>query len=193
MSRSVVRLPMASAASAVRIVAVAKEGPQPAPAGRLLELRDAASEQRLVREAVDACRAAVERALRELRSVVDARVDAVASMSTELGLVVASEIVGATLARGVFDPLPIVRRCLQQALAAGERSGVVVRLSPADLVRVQSEPVDARVQGVTFAADAALAPGSVRVETDVGTIAYDPAEVLRRLSDELRKELASCR
>ncbi len=193
MSQDAVRLPMRGSPSAVRVLAVAKRGEQTASTSRLLELRDAAIEQRAVRETVEACRAAVERSLGELKQVVDDRLEAVAAMITELGIAVAGEIIGATLARGSFDALPVVKRCLQQAVASGDRGQISVRLSPADHARVQCDLANPSTPRVSFVVDTALAIGSVRVETDIGAIAYDPLEVFRRLSDELRKELAACR
>lgn len=193
MRPDVVRLPLRASPSAVRVLAVAKRGEQTASTSRLLELRDAAVEQRAVRQAVEACRASVERSLGELRHAVDDRLEAVAAMITELGIAVAGEIIGATLARGTFDALPVVRRCLQQAVGSGDRGQITVRLSPADHARVERDLADPSTPRARFVVDAALAPGSVRVETDIGAIAYDPLEVFRRLSDELRKELAACR
>ena len=193
MSSDVVRLPLRASPSAVRVLAVAKRGEQAASTSRLLELRDAAVEQRAVRQAVEACQASVERSLGELKHAVDERLEAVAAMITELGIAVAGEIIGATLARGTFDALPVVRRCLQQAVDSGDRGQITVRLSPADHARVETGLADPGTPRANFVVDAALAPGSVRVETDIGAIAYDPLEVFRRLSDELRKELAACR
>src|SRR5690606_41462123 len=84
------------------------------------------------------------------------------------------------------------RRCLQHAVV-GERAAITIFVAPSDLERVRGELADALPPGASLAADPDLAPASVRVETDAGTVAYDPGEVLRRLCDELRKELAACR
>ena len=192
MIADIVCLPMRRAPCALRIVAIGKTSASPASGARLLSLHDAAHEQRIARQAAEACRAAVEQSLHELRHLVDSRLQAIAAMTTELGLAVAREIVGHSLARGTFDPLPVVRRCLQQATTHGERGKFVVRLSPADHARVQQDLASDTARELTFLADATLSPGSVRVESDLGAIAYDPAQALQRLSEELRRELAAC-
>jgi flagellar biosynthesis/type III secretory pathway protein FliH len=177
---------------AVRVLALSAHVMPAPPAARLLELRDAAADEDALREAVAACCAATERALGELRATVEARLHAVASMSAELGLAVAQEIVGAAIAQGTFDIAAAVRRCLQEATVANDRAVLRVRLAPQDYARARAAFAAHDLASAQFAADPSLAPGTARVETDAGAWTYDPAEVLRRMSDEVRKELRAC-
>ncbi|HLU39042.1 MAG TPA: FliH/SctL family protein [Planctomycetota bacterium] len=184
-------MPMPHAARAVRVLA-APQGEPAAAARRLLALRDAAEERHHCRRAVEALAAAIQQALSGLRAEVDARLEQVATSAVELGLAVAREVVGDAIMHGAFDAAGAVRRCLQHAVV-GERAAITIFVAPSDLERVRGELADALPPGASLAADPDLAPASVRVETDAGTVAYDTGEVLRRLCDELRKELAACR
>lgn len=111
----------------------------------------------------------------------------VAALATELGLAVAREIVGDALERRNVDLVPIVRRCLQACVTSGDRTNVVLRVCPADQPRLVEL---AESQQIRLVADESLAVGSVRLETATGSVAYQPQEVLQRLSDDLRRELA---
>ncbi|MEZ5967099.1 MAG: FliH/SctL family protein [Planctomycetota bacterium] len=156
---------------------------------RLLRLRDMAHEQELARQATEACAAGLQDCLRDVRAAVDARLDEVATLATELGLAVAREIVGDAVGRAGVDPLPAIRRSLGECVAHGSDVALTVHVAAADHERVAAL---AELQGVRLAVDANLANGSVRIETRAGSIAYDPQEVLQRVSDELRRELAAC-
>jgi len=189
MSGDVARLQFVRPLRAIRALVEAPAGAQAEPVRRLLELRDVAIEQQQAREATQACAEALRQQLASVRSTVAARLDQVAGAVTELALAVAAEVVGDALERRGVDPLPMVRRCLAACVTSGERIGFSVRVSPKDRELLASL---AELQDVVLVADPEFARGRVRVDTAAGSVEYDPLEVLRRMSDELRRELAQC-
>lgn len=187
MTHQVCRLLLKQRPSSVRTVARTTADGIASPAVRLLELRDAAHEQRLSRQALEACANAVEAQLHSMTTLVETRLAQVAAMATEIGLAVAREIVADALERRLIDPTPVVHKCLQAAVTSSEGAGLVVHVAPDDHARLTIH-----VEGVRVVPDPRLGPSQVRVETNTGHVAYDPLEVLQRVSDELRRELAGC-
>lgn len=190
MNKDVVHLRMPSAPQAVRVHVPTGSGGGHPTVRRLLQWRDAAQDQAQARRAVEACAAAIAARLSELRQQVEVRLDEVAALVTDLGLAVAREIVADAIARGGIDPLPIVQRCLRDAVTHGDEAAITLHLTATDRERLAAA---AELQQVRVVVDPALSPGTVRVQTSAGSLAYDPEEVLRRVSDELRRELSACR
>lgn len=196
MSAEVVQLPMRKAPRAVLPHRMSGDAASAPAVRRLLAIRDAAAAREehdaAVRAALQACSGALAAALTQLRASVTQRLDEVAALATELGLAVAREVVGDALARGQVEPMPIVRRCLEQAATGAEPAELRVTLSPADhaLLAGQMAAGEAQWVGIKLLADAALARGVVKVDSGAGRLTYDPREVLERVSQELRKELA---
>jgi len=140
---------------------------------------------------LDAIRHAAER----LPGVVARSLDSVVSMATEIGLAVAREIVGEAVIRGAVDPTPTVRRCLEEAVVGLTGAQLEVRLHPEDLSQVMTElegesALRSRVEQTRFIPDPTLSRSAVRIDTDTGRLRYDCAEVLARISDEVRGAMA---
>jgi flagellar biosynthesis/type III secretory pathway protein FliH len=160
----------------------------------IFALRERAGKEARHRAAVQNCMDGIDRAVESITTSVDRRLDDVAALATELGLALAREILGAALEKGLADPTATVSRCLRES-AVGTDGEIAVFLSPDDLDLVideldrQADPPE-RVARSRFAADPELDRGSVRIETAAGRLLYDPAEVLQRICDEVRQELA---
>ena len=160
----------------------------------IFALRERARDEARRGAAVQTCLEGIERAVASITEMVDRRLDEVAGLATELGLALAKEVVGSALEKDLVDPTPTVRRCLRD-LSDGADSPIAVFLAPADLDHVLDELANEedpreRAARARFAADPELNPGSVRVETGAGRLLYDPAEVLARICDEVRREIA---
>jgi flagellar biosynthesis/type III secretory pathway protein FliH len=148
---------------------------------------DAAALQTLARS--------VQQAVQQLPPAVAGRLDEIAGIAVELGLAVAREIVGSALEKGHVDPTPTVARCLRDCVHGSDRSDLVIRLHPADVEMVRRQLVDhaelqEEVAKARFVADATVARGAVRAETETGRLRYDPREALERVCAEVRREVA---
>lgn len=136
---------------------------------------------------------ALQRALQALPATVQVRLEQVAGLAVEIGLAVAREVVGEALARGHVDPLPVVTRCLQDAVEGGAEGRIQVRLHPADLGPVMErlaavpewQPTLARTD---LLADPGVARGAVKLDAGAGRLRWDPREVLERICQEIRRE-----
>jgi flagellar biosynthesis/type III secretory pathway protein FliH len=192
---AVKRLPVDAKLAAVRV-----HPRQPvagtAQAQRVEWLLSLAERQRQIdaeRAAVQAMAAAVETALRNLPNTVNARLDQVAALAVELGLAVAREVVGATLAQGGYDPTSTVVRCLRTCVHGSDRGDLRVRLHPEDLGPVLSRlaatpELRSQVAEARIEADPTLRRGEVVAESGAGSLRHDPREVLDRMSHEIRRE-----
>ena len=160
----------------------------------IFALRERAGKEARRLAALQNCLDGIDRAVDSITKDVDRRLADVAELATELGLALAREILGVALEKGLADPTTTVSRCLRES-AVGTDGEIAVFLSPDDLDLVldeldkQSDPRE-RVARARFAADPELDRGSVRIETAAGRLLYDPAEVLQRICDEVRQELA---
>jgi len=170
--------------------------PQAAKVAWLLSL-DAREKQRAAdAAALQAISRAVQLAIADMPAAVSGRLDEIGGIAVELGLAIAREIVGNALDRGFVDPTPTVARCLRDCVHGSDRGDLVVRLHPADLELVRSqlaklpELVD-EVAASRLVADASVARGAVRAETETGRLRYDPREALERVSAEVRREVTS--
>jgi len=158
---------------------------------QLSGLAQKAQQDAAAREALVACVGNIERQLASIPGLVTGNLEEVSDLATEIGLAVAREVVGSALEQGLVDTTAVVRRCLDHAVGGPGVSQLRVRLSPDDLSTVvqsldEHADIRARMQQVEFLPDPSLAHGRVRVETDAGRLAYDPEEVLARISQELR-------
>ncbi len=160
----------------------------------ILAVRERVQEEARRRAAVQTCLEGINRAVDSITTTVDRRLDEVAALATELGLALAREVLGAALEKGLVDPAPTVSRCLRELAASADKE-IAVFLAPDDLDLVldelekQADPRE-RLARARFAADPELDCGSVRIETAAGQLLYDPAEVLQRICDEVRREMA---
>jgi flagellar biosynthesis/type III secretory pathway protein FliH len=128
-------------------------------------------------------------------AMVGARLDALAAEVAELALAVAGEIVAVARERGLVDPVPIVARCLREAIDGSARAALHVYLSPDDHAAVlgaigEDPDLQRRAAGVTFTPDPALERGTVRAESGAGRLVWDPSEVFARIAGEIRKGCA---
>lgn len=160
-----------------------------------LELRELAV-QRVRRHAeLSACVTELRQLLGVVPGMVRQNLTEVAALSTEIGLAVAREVIGDAIERGAIDPTPVVKRCLEDAVAGLGETQLQVRVHPEDLALVVSQMESAPdlgggIEGVAFHPDPTLPRGAVRVDTAAGRLLYDPREVLARLADELRRTMA---
>ena len=160
----------------------------------IFSVRERARAEAQRRAAVQTCLEGIDRAVDAITTNVDRRLDEVAALATELGLALAREVLGAALEKGLADPAPTVNRCLRELASGGEKE-IAVFLAPDDLDLVldelekQADPRE-RLARARFAADPELDRGFVRIETAAGRLLYDPAEVLQRICDEVRREMA---
>lgn len=136
----------------------------------------------------------VQATLAGLPQLVDQRLEHVAGLVVELGLAVAAEVVGVAVSQGRYDPTPTVVRCLRDCVHGNRKDDLQVRLHPDDLAvvtaQLQSMPeIQDELRNARFVADATLARGVVRAETETGRLLHDPREILQRVSDALRREV----
>ncbi len=162
----------------------------------LLSLADREQARQQERDAVLALCRAVEATVQGVPGTVNARIDEIAGIAVELGLAVAREIVGNALDAGFVDPTPTVARCLRDCVHGSRDDDLVVHLHPDDLQlvtsRLQQMPELAdEVAATRFVADATIARGAVRAQTEAGRLRYDPREALLRVSEEVRREVSS--
>ncbi len=160
----------------------------------ILDMRQRAREEVHRQEAFRICLEGIVKAVESMTATVDRRLEEIAALSTELGLALAREVLGAALEKGFADPTPTVERCLKES-AARPSEDVAVFLAPDDLsevlARLESHPdLREHVARASFTADPELDRGSVRIETASGQLLYEPAEVLQRICDEVRREMA---
>ncbi|MBL8750664.1 MAG: hypothetical protein JNK78_16010 [Planctomycetes bacterium] len=194
----VARLPVQSP-----IVGLRLHSRHPAPgsptAATVTELLDLGERER-VRAAegkqVTDCVAAMSRAVAELPRTVGARLDEIAAIAVELGLAIAREVAGAALDKGLADPTPTVVRCLRDCVHGADRDDLVVRLHPGDLELVKSRlaampELESEVATARLVADPKVLRGGVQAETSTGRLRYDPREAVKRISEEVRREVAS--
>lgn len=166
---------------------------QAADVRTLLDLGERERRRAAEGELVAGLVASAERALAELPPLVGQRLDGIATLTVELAMQVAREIVGAALDQGRFDPTPVVARCLRDCVHGASPSDLVVRLHPDDLELVrqrlqQARELEEEVAAARFVADPTLARGAVRAETETGRLRYDPREALERVAAEIRRE-----
>ena len=162
----------------------------------LLDLKERDEAQRTLQFAIMKCIGRIASAVEPVPGIIHTRLDELGAMVTEMGLAVAREIVGEALDRHLVDPTPVVQRCLRECVFGHDAARLSVALSPGDLAPVldtlQSDPeVAHRLVAVDFRADASLQPGEVHADTGSGTLMYRPDEVLDRLCDAVRQEVAS--
>jgi len=163
---------------------------------QLLDLKDREARREAAVAAVRDLARGAQKAVEQIPSQVNQRLDEVAAIAVELGLALANELVGDALAKGLVDPTPTVVRCLRDCVHGSDRGDLVVRLHPQDLPLVQTSlqqhpEVCDEAAAARFVADATLPRGGVRAETQAGRLHYDPREVLARICDEVRREAAS--
>lgn len=159
----------------------------------LFDLRERAKAEARQQDAFRTTLEGIDRAVEAMTATVEQRMQEVGAQATELGLALASEVLGIALDQGLADPTPTVVRCLRDA--ASDDNQVEVFLAPDDLGpvldRLESHPeLRESVARAGFSADPELDRGAVRLETAFGRLLYDPAEVLQRICDEVRRELA---
>ncbi len=189
--------------AAAPIVGIRLHSREPAPGSPqakkvawLLSLDVRAKQEASDSAALQAFAKTVQEAIHQLPQAVGSRLEEIAGIAVELGLAIAREIVGQALDQGHVDPTPIVVRCLRDCVHGSERTDLVVRLHPADLELVQTqlarmpEIVD-EVAAARLVADATMARGAVRAETETGRLRYDPREALERVCAEVRREVSA--
>jgi flagellar biosynthesis/type III secretory pathway protein FliH len=145
--------------------------------------------------ALEACAAGIERALGAVPGLVRGNLQQVAALATEVGLTLARDVVADAADRGLVDPTEAVLRCLSQATRADDTEPLSISLHPDDLAVVAGalahhEAVRARTARAHFVPDAAVPRGSARVHTGAGKLAYDPREVLARMTAAVRAQAA---
>ena len=131
-----------------------------------------------------------------LPGVVNSRLEEIASITVELGLAIAREIVGEALDQGKVDPTPTVARCLADCVHGSDRSDLVIKLHPEDMANVQTRiaqmtNLGEELAAARFVADATVPTGGVRAETGAGRLHYDPREILERICNEVRREASA--
>lgn len=195
--RSHTRLPLGEAPVGLRLYPRNPAAGSPAAerVRYLVDLRERAEHEEAVRQAAVACLEKIAAAVDPVPGQIHQRLEEIAGMATELGLAVAREVVGTALDRGHVDPTDVVHRCLLEATRGADGADLTVHLSPDDLgpviTRLEGIPeLAGRLQQADFAADPALGPGCVRVESNAGRLSYDPLEVLGRVSDAVRQEVS---
>lgn len=164
------------------------------PGEWLFNLRERALAETRRHAAFQTCLEGIDRAVDAMVATVERRIEEMGAQVTELGLALASEVLGAALEQGLADPTPTVIRCLRESVFREGDGEVEVYLAPDDLGpvldRLDTHPeLRERVARVRFSIDPQLERGSVRMETAYGRLVYDPAEVLQRICDEVRREL----
>lgn len=157
---------------------------------------DAREKQRVADSAaLQALARSLQQAVQQLPPAVAGRLDEIAGIAVELGLSIAREIVGNALDKGHVDPTSTVARCLRDCVHGSDRSDLVIRLHPADVDLVRQQlaafpELQEEVAKARFVADATVARGAVRAETETGRLRYDPREALERVCAEVRREVA---
>ncbi len=146
--------------------------------------------------ALQAISRSVQQAIAGMPTAVGGRLDEIAGIAVELGLAIAREIVGSAIDRGFVDPTPTEARCLRDCVHGSSSADLVVRLHPADLELVRTQlakmpELADEVAASRLCADATVARGAVRAETETGRLRYDPREALERVSAEVRREVTS--
>lgn len=146
--------------------------------------------------ALQALAKTVQQAIHQLPQAVGSRLEEIAGIAVELGLAIAREIVGQAVDKGHVDPTPTVVRCLRDCVHGSERTDLVVRLHPADLELVKTRlagmpELEDEVAAARLVADATMARGAVRAETETGRLRYDPREALERVCAEIRREVSA--
>ena len=195
---AVTRLPVPAAIVGLRLHArqPAAESPAAAVVATLLDLGAKRAEQDAQRRAFAQFVAAMQQAVDAVPSTVAARLDEVAAIAVELGLGIAREVVGAALDKGFVDPTPTVARCLRDCVRGADRGEIVLRLHPQDVDAVRSclaetGELDEELARARFVADRSVPRGGVCAETDAGRLRYDVRQALERISDEVRREVAT--
>ena len=195
---TIARLPALTPIRALRLHArhPASGTPQAVKVATLLDLgerqarRDA--EGKLVTDLVAAMRKVVE----GVPGSVAARLDEVAGITVELALGIAREVVGVAVDKGLVDPTPTVVRCLRDCVHGSDVGDLVVRLHPEDLELVRSRladmtEIDEEKSRARLLADRTVPRGGVLAETGSGRLRYDPRDAVERISQEVRREVAS--
>lgn len=194
----VARLPVQSPIVGLRLHArhPAAGSPTATTVTELLDLGERERRRSAEGKAVTEFVTAMSRAVAELPGTVGARLDEVAAIAVELGLAIAREVAGAALDKGLVDPTPTVVRCLRDCVHGADRDDLVVRLHPGDLELVKSRlatmpEIESEVATARFVADPRVARGGVQAETSTGRLRYDPREIVSRISEEVRREVAT--
>lgn len=157
---------------------------------REAQVREAERHAELLR-----CLDALQQHAGQIPEAVQRNLDQVISMATEIGLAVAREVVGEAVERGAVDPLPAVRRCVEESVAGLSGGKIDVRLHPEDLSivvdEIQQEPsLRSKAGSIEFVPDPGLQRGSVHIDSPSGTLRYECAEVLDRISRDVRQSMA---
>ncbi len=162
----------------------------------LLRLRERAVEEARGRAELSATLTNLQHTLATLPQIVQQNLQDVAGLAAEIGLRVAEEVVGEALERGLVDPTPTVKRCLEEATMGLADPELEVRLHPEDLSLVVTEldrdpAMRQCVERTHFTPDGSMPRAAVRVDTSAGHLVYDHREVLARMSEEVRKAVAA--
>lgn len=160
----------------------------------LLSLADRERERVAAVAALKGISRAAQQALAAIPGAVGARLDEVAGIAVELGLAIAREVVGAALDQGLVDPTPTVARCLRDCVRGSDCGELTIRVHPDDLAlvldRLSAMPeLREQLASTQLVADASLARGAVRAETEAGRLRYDPREALERVCAEVHREV----
>ena len=170
--------------------------PQAAKVASLLDLGAREAQRQAEHQLVADVVAALQKVSLELPRTVQTRLDEVAAVAVELGLAIAREVAGASIDKGLADPLPAVVRCLRDCVHGSSRSDLVVRLHPADVELVRSRlaampELETEVAQARFVADRAVPRGGVNAETEAGRLRHDPRDAVARITEEVRREVSS--
>ncbi len=159
----------------------------------LLSLREKSAQAETDRQALQVCVESIGQALAQIAPMVQQNLEQISAVITELGLVVAREVLGDAVDKGLLDPTQAVRRCLQQMISGVDKGELRVLLNPDDLSQVIAElehhpEFRGKTQDAEFVPSPSIQRGSAQVESGSGRMLYDPLEVYERIADEIRKE-----
>ena len=134
----------------------------------------------------------IETATAGIAPQIEANLQSVAALATEIGLAVAREVVGQALTDELLDPSDVVLRCLRQSVQTAGDAPLRIELAPSDLDRViaalDGHPeLRSRIGDVDFVPNPDLGSACVQITTAYGSLVYDPQEVLDRVCEEIRK------
>jgi flagellar biosynthesis/type III secretory pathway protein FliH len=157
---------------------------------RLRALQERDADRKRLQQQTSALLQRITGAIQGVEAQVAHNLDEVSSIAVELGLALAREVVGEAIDRGLVDPTPIVRRCLEQAVVAPRGQGPALRLQmhPEDLELWASQAEASEQQDVAVEVGPGLSRGEVVITTGVGQLHYDPREVCDRLCEAVRTE-----
>jgi len=131
--------------------------------------------------------------LEQVDHLVSSRLDLLSGYAVELGISLASQILGAELEAGRYNPAPVVQECLHAAVQKPGAGTITVLLNPGDLSLVlstleESSSLEAKRPEVHFDVDPDLPRGACRVETRVGHVVSDPLLAFEEAAQRIREE-----